>query len=449
MAPKLKIIWEMAAENKSLCKIAQELDRMGLKSPQGKDWRKQSLGAIIKNPFYKGYLNYADEIHKGNHEAIVDEKLWEKANRVLMAKLPGHCFRKAPKEYYYLLSGLLRCGKCGSHLISVSSKGQTGKRFFYYICGRSKQGIGCDQKASSATMFDSALIAYFRKASRDQEIIVKGIGNAIIDSQMKLDKIEAGIVDVDTQLETTRAEAKKLLALAMTGTISQGTTFKAKLTELDEEIFKLEDKLARLQAQKSVTQMSAHSGRFLHQNLRFAMQYLDQAPPEAQRSLLQALIKEIIVFEDRIELRMYLGEPDETMPCEVSPENGKSLTESDEALTTQRLVSSGCQKWLPKQDTSRTTQPQYCQLLMRLYKRRRRRLEISIDEPFPEQRPPSIYIPKNVAKEAVRIRDYLINNPDTNQSHIAEEFGVTRARISQLIKINTNLPDNFITNQTG
>ncbi|KJJ83592.1 hypothetical protein OMAG_002541 [Candidatus Omnitrophus magneticus] len=179
------------------------------------------------------------------------------------------------------------------------------------------------------------------------------------------------------------------------------------------------------------------------------MQYLDQAPPEAQRSLLQALIKEIIVFEDRIELRMYLGEPDETMPCEVSPENGKSLTESDEALTTQRLVSSGCQKWLPKQDTSRTTQPQYCQLLMRLYKRRRRRLEISIDEPFPEQRPPSIYIPKNVAKEAVRIRDYLINNPDTNQSHIAEEFGVTRARISQLIKINTNLPDNFITNLAG
>ncbi|KJJ83914.1 Recombinase, partial [Candidatus Omnitrophus magneticus] len=101
VAPKLKIIWEMAAENKSLCKIAQELDRMGLKSPQGKDWRKQSLGAIIKNPFYKGYLNYADEIHKGNHEAIIDEKLWEKANRILVAKLPGHCFRKAPKEYYY------------------------------------------------------------------------------------------------------------------------------------------------------------------------------------------------------------------------------------------------------------------------------------------------------------------------------------------------------------
>ncbi|KJJ83591.1 hypothetical protein OMAG_002540 [Candidatus Omnitrophus magneticus] len=58
---------------------------------------------------------------------------------------------------------------------------------------------------------------------------------------------------MDTQIETTRAEAKKLLALAMTGPISQGTTFKTKFTELDEKIFKLEDNLARLQAQKSVT----------------------------------------------------------------------------------------------------------------------------------------------------------------------------------------------------
>jgi len=29
-------------------------------------------------------------MHKGNHEAIIDEKLWEQANRILTAKLPGH-----------------------------------------------------------------------------------------------------------------------------------------------------------------------------------------------------------------------------------------------------------------------------------------------------------------------------------------------------------------------
>jgi len=79
-------------------------------------------------------------------------------------------------------------------------------------------------------------------------------------------------------------------------------------------------------------------------------------------------------------------------------------------------------------------------------KRRRRRLEISIDEPFPEQRPSSIYHSQECRKRSQsESGNYLINNPDTNQSQIAEEFGVTRARISQLIKINNNLPNNFIT----
>ncbi|KJJ83343.1 hypothetical protein OMAG_002799 [Candidatus Omnitrophus magneticus] len=297
-------------------------------------------------------------------------------------------------------------------------------------------------------MFDSALIDYFRKASRDQDIIVKGIGNAIIDSQMKLDKIEAGIVDVDTKLETTRAEAKKLLALAMTGTISQGTTFKAKMTELDEEIFKLEDTLARLQAQKSAAQMSAHSGRFLHQNLRFAMQYLDQAPPEAQRSLLQAMIKEIIVFDDRIELRMYLGEPDETMPCEITPENGKSLTEIDEALTTQTLVSSGRQKWLPTMDSEHykrhLSKCKEIHILVKMYRHRGRGTSISLYDPLPSRPlpPPPVY--KNIVAMAVQVREYLVKNPQRTQTAAGNHFGITRARISQLITIVENLPDDFI-----
>ncbi len=355
LAPKLKMIWEMVAENKTLLEVGRELARYGVKSCHGKDWRKQSLGAMVKNPFYKGYLYYAKELHKGKHPAIVDEQLWEKANKVIAARLPGHGFRKAPKEYEYLLSGILRCGKCGSHLIAVSSRSHNGKKFFYYSCTRSKQGLGCDQDTISATVFDRALIEFFKKASNDQDIVVKAIGNAILDAQTKLDKLETIIKEEETKLESAKNEAKKLLDLAMTGAVSEGATFKTKMTDLDETVLKLEDKLAKLQAQKSVNQMSAHSGQFLHQNLRFAMRYLDQAPVEAQKSLLRALIKEIFVFDDRIELRMYISAPEETTPCEMplipaenTPGNGKRPTANGEALTAMTLGSSKCPKWLPR-----------------------------------------------------------------------------------------------------
>ncbi|MBI5888876.1 MAG: recombinase zinc beta ribbon domain-containing protein [Deltaproteobacteria bacterium] len=316
---------------------------------------------MIKNPFYKGYLQYADEIHKGTHPAIVDERLWEKANKVLTARLPGHRFVKKAKDYNCLLSGLLKCPKCQSHYVSVSAAGKSKRKFFYYVCGRSKQGLGCDAPAISATAFDKALIQYFKKASEDRELIVKAIGDAILDAQIKLEKIEKTIGEHGKELDAARGEAKKLLDLAMDGAVPQGATFKAKMGELEGEILKLEDTLAKLQAQKSATQMSAHSGVFLHSNIRFAMQYIDQAPPDAQKSLIRALIKEIMVYDDRIELRMYVNQPpiltEDTMPCALpsvtsGKPNKKRPTASDEALTSPDVGSSERPVWLPGRDSN-------------------------------------------------------------------------------------------------
>ena len=199
ISPKIKIIWQMAADNKSLMEIGNELDKIGLKTSSGKTWRKQGISTIIKNNFYKGYLKYNDEIHKGIHPAIVGEKLWEKANRMLVGKLPGHRFIKKPKKYIYLLSGLLKCGKCGSNFICETGNGHS-KQFFYYLCGRSKQNLGCDGGRLSATAFDAELIDFFKRASEDQDILVKAIGDAILNAQIKLEKLEGLIKTADNQL---------------------------------------------------------------------------------------------------------------------------------------------------------------------------------------------------------------------------------------------------------
>lgn len=354
IGPKLKIIWEMASDNKSLSEIGNELLKAGLKTSNGKMWRKQGISTIIKSYFYKGYLKYKDEIHKGNHPAIVDEKLWDKANRILVGKLPGHRFIRKPKKYIYLLAGLLKCGKCGSHYICETGNGHS-KQFFYYLCGRSKQGLGCDAGRLSATAFDSELIAFFKRASEDQEIIVKAIGDAILNAQIKLEKLEALIQTTEDQLTTVQKEANKLLELGMNNSIAQGKTYKAKMAKLDKEIISLEGELDKLQAKKSVAQMSAHSGEFLHANLKFALQYLDQAPPEAQKALIKALIKEIMVYEDRIEIKMYISDPTQdsishSLPAvktNIIPQKGKHPTANCEVLTAKAQGSPERHIWLP------------------------------------------------------------------------------------------------------
>lgn len=100
----------------------------------------------------------------------------------------------------------------------------------------------------------------------------------------------------EKKLEAAREEAKKLLDMAIEGTVSQGATFKARWRRWMGRYWSLRTRFRSFRQKKSVTQMSAYSGEFLHSNIRFAMQYLDEAPPDAQKSLLRTLIKEILVL---------------------------------------------------------------------------------------------------------------------------------------------------------
>jgi len=356
VAPKLKLAWELAADNKSLTEIGLELQKRGLLTSTNKPWRRQSLSHLIKNPFYKGYIHYSGEMHKGTHQAIIDDKLWERANRILTAKLPGHNFVPKAKEYIYLLAGLLKCGDCGSHMMCNFAGGRGKRKFFYYECNRSKQSLGCSNKRISATVFDQAVIDYFKRASNDQEIITRAIGNAILESQLKLETLITKTRDTEEYLNTLRHESKKLLDLAMEGTIPQGSTFKDKMTAIETKIEQVDSELSRLQAQKRIAQMNAHSGEFLHHNIRFAMQYLDKAPAEAQKSLLRALIKDIVIYEDKIAVNMFISEPIQdilpsTLP-EIALQKVKRPTETCEALTENRPVSDSCQNWLPREDSN-------------------------------------------------------------------------------------------------
>ena len=352
LAPKIKLIWEMAAANKSLMTIAKELEKRGVKSPKGITWRKQSLLNIIRNPFYKGYVRWARETHKGRHNPLVDHELWERANKMISAKLPGHRFVQKPKTYLYLLEGLLKCGKCGSHYITTHSIGQHNGRFHYYVCGRKKQGLGCDSQAISALAFDNAVIKYFKDSSQDQKIILRAIKEAVLEAREKLSHISKDLRKMESRLRELKEEAKKLLDLAVRGTISKGSTYKTRMEEIETEIAGLEEKWDKLQAQKKAAEISAESSSFIHSNLAFAMERFDKAAPEAQKGLIQSLVKEITVYDGHVKLAMFAGAPlQETFPIDNSAKR-KRPTVKNGALTAKTQGSPMRQIKLPREDSN-------------------------------------------------------------------------------------------------
>jgi len=79
-----------------------------------------------------------------------------------------------------------------------------------------------------------------------------------------------------------------------------------------------------------------------------------------------------------------------------------------------------------------------------MYRRRGRGTAISLYDPLPPlpQAPKPVY--KNIVAMAVQVREYLIENPQRTQTAAGNRFGITRARVSQLMTIVENIPDDFI-----
>ena len=67
-----------------------------------------------------------------------------------------------------------------------------------------------------------------------------------------------------------------------------------------------------------------------------------------------------------------------------------------------------------------------------------------LDDPLPA--PP---VRKNILAEAVRFNKFHEENPGLTYEAIGRHFGVTRARVSQLISLVERLPKNFIDQLAG
>jgi hypothetical protein len=83
-------------------------------------------------------------------------------------------------------------------------------------------------------------------------------------------------------------------------------------------------------------------------------------------------------------------------------------------------------------------------ILVKMYRLRGRGTSISLYDPLPSRPlpPPPVY--KNIVAMAVQVREYLVESPQRTQTAAGNHFGVTRARVSQLMTIVENLPDDFI-----
>ncbi len=98
--------------------------------------------------------------------------------------------------------------------------------------------------------------------------------------------------------------------------------------------------------------------------------------------------------------------------------------------------------WGPKQDNSRVSQPHTIQLVVAFYRRRKARLEVSLDLPFHAERRPAP--PVNIIQQALQVKAYMQANPHETCLSAAKTLKIHRKRIAKLLQIISALPPDFI-----
>ncbi|MFC1593916.1 recombinase family protein [Candidatus Omnitrophota bacterium] len=147
----IKSIYKKYSELESLRGVTQWLNDNGRRTRNGKSWAAASISRILTNPTYIGKIWYNKRVSSkttgklkrrpkeqwivcdGQHKPIVNEKLFNKVQGIL--KRQSQEPRRKMSEY--LLSGLVRCGKCGGSLSGftqrkITPKGE--KMYSYYKC---------------------------------------------------------------------------------------------------------------------------------------------------------------------------------------------------------------------------------------------------------------------------------------------------------------------------
>ena len=182
-APVVKEIFQSSLKSNSLNKICKDLNDRGITN-RGKRWHRGSLTYLLKNEAYTGAALWGRTVKgKKADDPVRAEEAWpalvsretfdavqqgmrDRAPKVPIVQRPGGV------ESTYLLSGLLKCGACGSPYIGQKAKGDQSA---YYICGTQyRAGAGtCGAQFLNAPRVEDFIVERIRERVLIEETIVE------------------------------------------------------------------------------------------------------------------------------------------------------------------------------------------------------------------------------------------------------------------------------------
>lgn len=238
-------IFQMVIDGHGRTNIANELMKLGIKSPDDKEvWSVSTVSAIIKNEVYLGHLIWGKVkymkrngkqirrkvpkdkwiIHENSHEPLVTQEVFEEANEVHSGRFRASTV--VSKTLSNPLAGVIKCANCGRSLLYQPRKDRPTNQI--RCVNPQCRGI---QKGATMEIVEKRVINSLEQIIEGIEVDGKvenkktsplpGKKKAFLTKQKELDEImsqknnlhdllEQGVYDINTFMERQKVLAERI-----------------------------------------------------------------------------------------------------------------------------------------------------------------------------------------------------------------------------------------------
>lgn len=305
-APIVKSIFDMYLDGLSLSKILIKLNDDGYIG-KSKPWPMSGIYPILRNKTYAGFIKYRDEVFKGLHDPIISPLDFDEVQRQIKIRQENSYKRtntSRPFQSKYMLSGLLKCGKCGSRMEII----QYGKdktidgvvyKFRKYQCAKNQSkykrmtGIAidaiderCESQKYDLKELESRVLSEIAKVKADPDVFLK--------LNTKKDSYSISHEYIKSEIKSIENRLSKIVDLYLDDKIDLDI-YTEKKNEYDKKI----DSLKKSINKKSSDSKLLDSKSFKNKILNFDVSNENY---QVQSDIVKKLIEKIVVYPTKIKI---------------------------------------------------------------------------------------------------------------------------------------------------
>lgn len=250
-AEQVRAIFKLYLDLGTLSATLAELARRGWRTKSwtnqegkfvhGRTFDRSALQKLLRRRVLTGMQVLGRETFAGQHDAIVDEGLWD----AVQVQLSRHARRggaEGKNKHGVLLRGILACAICDSPMKHTFS-GRNGRQSVYYVCSKAdKQGAAaCPRSRISVHQIEGFVVERIREIGRDPDLVRESIAAAKAECVAKTPELIATIRSHEVEARRLTEERRNLVDAVAKGGAGSGALMR-RVGEVDDLIAAAEER---------------------------------------------------------------------------------------------------------------------------------------------------------------------------------------------------------------